>query len=132
MTNKPKGILIGVACVAVFLISLSSIIRSVIIKYAGDRITATVTEVPFDCDRYNHIKVLLGGVQHEVSISRTDCKEGSYETGQKVELLKHGRYDELVWPESHPELVLLIVFAFLLYLYSTVTKYYSNKTKDAP
>lgn len=92
-----------------------SIGKTIFIKYTGIKIVATVTQIPSTCDRYNYVKVLFNNTEYEVNISSTDCREGVYKVGQKVELLKNERYKELVWPESQIELVpLLIVAVFIL------------------
>lgn len=94
-----------------------SIGEIIIIKYTGEKVIAIVNKVPYSCDRYNHINVLIDSVDYEVSISRVDCKKSIYKVGQKVTLLKSKKYNKLVWPESQPELLPLIFVAVFILVY---------------
>jgi len=123
MKKVKYGALI-VVTIAVIALGFYSIISTIIIKYTGKKVVASVTEIPSTCDRYNHIKVLLDNTEYEVNISRTDCRERVYKIGQQVELLKNERYKELVWPESQPELIpLLIIAVFILAFISMKGRY---------
>ena len=116
MKNVKYGALI-VVTIAVIALGFYSVISTIIIKYTGKKVVASVTEIPSTCDRYNHIKVLLDNTEYEVKISRTDCRERVYKIGQQVELLKNERYKELVWPESQPELIPLLIIAVFILAY---------------
>ncbi len=124
--KKVKYSVLAVVTIAITILGLFSVISKVIIKYAGKKVVATVAEVPSTCDKYNQIKVLLDNTAYEVSISRTDCREGLYKVGQKVELLKHEGYKELIWPESQPELVPLLVIAVFILAYISVKGKYKK------
>jgi len=121
------GLLIVAASIAILVIALSSGFKSVIIKYAGHKVVGTVADLPSGCDKYNSIKVLVNNKQYEISISKAACREGRYKVGQQVELLKHDKYEELVWPGSYPELVMFLIIGILIYSYFTVRKYYHKK-----
>jgi hypothetical protein len=114
MTKRVKGIAVVVACLAILVWGLSAMIEMVIVRYWGQKTTAVVTAVPTECDRYNHITVLLDNTAYEVSISRDNCREGIYKVGQEVDLLKHENYEELIWPESQPEIVIILIIAVLI------------------
>jgi len=123
MKKIKYGVLIVVA-ITVIVLGFSSVLSAIIIKYTGKKVIAVVTEIPSTCDRYNQIKVLLDNIEYEVNISRPDCREGVYKVGQKVELLKNVRFKELVWPESQPESVpLLIIAVFILGYISMKDRY---------
>jgi hypothetical protein len=94
-----------------------SIGKIIFIKYTGEKIEAIVSKIPSSCDKYNHINVLYNGEDYEVSISRTDCQEGFYKIGQKVTLIKNKKYKELVWPESQPELLPILIIAVFVLAY---------------
>lgn len=125
MKKAKYGVLIVVA-IAVIVLGFSSVINTIIIKYTGKKVVASVTEIPSTCDRYNHIKVLLDNKEYEVNISRTDCREGVYKVGQQVEILKNERYKELVWPESQPELVPLLIIAVFILAYISMKNRYKK------
>jgi hypothetical protein len=125
MKKVKYGVLIVVA-ITVIVLGFSSVISTIIIKYTGKKVVAAVTEIPSTCDRYNHIKVLLDNTEYEVNISRPDCREGVYKVGQKVELLKNERYEELVWPESQPELVPLLIIAVFILAYISMKGRYKK------
>jgi hypothetical protein len=95
----------------------TSIGKTILIKYTGDKVEVVVTKIPFSCDRYNQINVLLDGVEYEVNISKTDCRESVYKVGQKVTLLKNKKYKELVWQERQPELLPLLIIAVFVLAY---------------
>lgn len=99
---------------------ISSIGKTIIIKYTGEKVTATVNETPSSCDRYNHITVLLDSVDYEVTISRDDCRQGVYTVGQKVTLLKSAKFKELVWPESQIEIMPLLIIAIFILVYISI------------
>ena len=123
MKKIKYGVLIVVA-ITVIVLGFFSVLSAIIIKYTGKKVIAVVTEIPSTCDRYNHIKVLLHNTEYEVNISRADCREGVYKVGQKVKLLKNERYEQLVWPESQPEFVpLLIIAVFILGYISMKDRY---------
>ena len=61
--------------------------------------------------------MIFNGEDYEVSISRTDCQEGFYKIGQKVTLIKNKKYKELVWPESQPELLPILIIAVFVLAY---------------
>lgn len=81
-------------------------------------------KIPVECDKYNHIQVSLDSTKYEVSIDRQDCREKTYKIGQKVELLKHHNYRELIWPESSPEITMLLIVCVLVYGYFSARKLY--------
>ena len=92
----------------------------IVIKYLGGKVTAIVTAVPTSCDKYNHIDVRIGDSVYEVSINRGECRKGNYKVGQQVELMRHPRHKDLVWPDSSPELaagLTLLVFGYVYYEY---------------
>jgi hypothetical protein len=129
MKNKYLGIFIVLSCSVLFVCGFSIMIGSVIVKYYGDRVTAIVTEVPPECDRYNSVKVLLNNKEQEVSISRPDCQEKKYKIGQQVELIKHKNFDEPVWPESQPAIPLVGILALLIIIVYTNYNKYSKVKK---
>lgn len=124
MSKKIKGITIVIVCIVILIWGLYSTIGMVIVRYWGEKKTALVTAVPTLCDRYNRITILLDGAEQEVAIGRDDCKKGKYKVGQKVELVKHKKFDEPVWPNSHPELAIIIIMSVLIFAYLTVNKNY--------
>ena len=124
MRKGMYGLFIVLACIAIVIWGLLSISKGVIIKYGGKKVTAVVIKLPIECDKYNSIKVLLNEKEYEVSISRKECRDSVYKVGQKVELLKHDNYDELIWPEGYPELVVLLIIVGLVYVFFTVRKHY--------
>ena len=99
---------------------------TIYIKYTGEKIVATVSKTPTSCDRYNYINVLFDGIEYEVSISRSDCIDRVYKVGQKVSLLKSKKYQELVWPESKPELLPLLIIVILFLSYIVMAKQYKK------
>ena len=126
MTKLKYGLLIALG-IAILVWGLSSIIGKVIVRYAGKKVVTVITEVPSECDRYNHIKVLIDSTTYEVSISKANCRDGVYKVGQRIELLRHKNYKELVWPGSHPELVIILIVLVLIYGYFTIRKRYMTK-----
>ncbi len=107
--------------VSICIIGLCSITKTIIIKYKGSKITATVTHVDSDCDRYNKIQVEFKNKTYEISISKNNCRDKVYKLGQKVTLIKYKNYDELVWPESKIEWVLPLIIGV------GILAYYTNK-----
>lgn len=123
MKKKNVSVIIILVSAIILVWGFWSMGESIIIRYAGRKVVAVVMNVPSECDKYNKIKVLQDGVVYNVSISRSECKRGVYKIGQKVELIKHNKYHELVWPESRPELVVLLILGVL------ALGYYTNRTK---
>jgi hypothetical protein len=122
--KKVKYGVLFIAFILLIIWGFTSIGKTIFIKYTGEKIEAIVSKTPSSCDRYNQINVLLDGLEYEVSISKTDCRESVYKVGQKVTLLKNKKYNELVWPESQPELLpLLIVAVFVLAYISMKGRY---------
>lgn len=121
--KKAKYGIVFVACIALIVLGFSSIGKTIIIKHTGKKVIAVVNEIPSTCDRYNHITVLLDNTAYEVNISRANCREGIYKVGQEVELLKHENYKELVWPESKPEIVIILIIAVLILGFYSAQKY---------
>ena len=117
LKSKTFGWLFIILALAILAIGFYAIGNLIIIKYFGKKVIATVTAVPQECDKYNHINVLLDGATHEVSINKSECREGTYQVGQKVELMQHPGYKDLVWPESKPELAVLLILLVLGYLF---------------
>lgn len=115
--KKVKYGLLFIVFVLVVMWGISSIGKTIFIKYTGEKIEAIVSKTPSSCDRYNYINVLFNGEDYEVSISRTDCREGLYKVGQKVTLLKNKKYKELVWPESQSELLPILIIAVFILAY---------------
>lgn len=107
---------LGFIVIVIILLGFSSLFRKLIVRYAGEKMIAVVTEVPSRCDKYNHIKVYLDGVEHEIDISKGNCRKGAYRVEQRVELLKYKNYTELVWPSSHPELAIIAIIVVLLFV----------------
>lgn len=109
--------------VSIIVIGLYSITKTILIKNKGTQIAATVTHVDRNCDRNNKMQVKFESKIYEISISSQECRDRVYKTGQKVTLIKHKDYDELVWPQSQIEWMpfLLVVVLGLAY--------YSNKEK---
>jgi hypothetical protein len=122
--QKVLGILILAGCIVIIFWGLKSLVELAIIKYGGQKVSATIVEVPSSCDRYNFIKVVFTGTTHEVNISKTNCRNGLYKVGQQVTLLKHRGYDDLIWPGSYPELVIVLIIAVLIFAYFNVKKYF--------
>jgi hypothetical protein len=120
--NRVFGILILTACAALLIWGFRSIIILTIIKYTGQKVAATVVEVPSICVKTSSIKVAFNGSTGKVNISKEDCSNGLYKPGQQVTLLKHERYDDFVWPGSRPELVLVLIIAILLFVYFNAKK----------
>lgn len=113
--KKVKYWIVIIAFVLLIMWGGASIGKTIFIKYTGEKIEAIVRRIPSSCDRYNHINVLFNNEDYEVSISRTECREGFYKIGQKIIFLRNKKYKELVWPESHPELLpILIITVFVL------------------
>lgn len=96
--------------------------KSAVVRYFGKKVTAVVMSVPEICDKYNFIQVSIDKKVYEVTISRKECREGTYQIGQQIQLLKYKDYDELVWPGSRPELVILLIVGVL------ILGYYTNKS----
>lgn len=115
--KKVKYGIVLIAFILLVMWGVSSIGKTIFIKYTGEKIEAIVSKIPSSCDRYNHISVLFNGEDYEVSISRTDCRESFYKIGQKVTLLKNKKYKELVWPESQPELLPILIIALFVLAY---------------
>lgn len=115
--KKVKYGIVLIATVLLIMWGFFSIGEIIFIKYSGEKIEAIVSKIPSSCDKYNHINVLFNGEDYEVSISRTDCQEGFYKIGQKVTLIKHKKYKELVWPESQPELLPILIIAVFVLAY---------------
>ena len=115
--RKKSIIFLVILALSILAIGFYAIGNLIIIKYFGKKVIATVTAVPQECDKYNHINVLLNGATHEVSINKSECREGTYQVGQKVELMQHPGYKDLVWPGSKPELAVLLILLVLCYLF---------------
>jgi hypothetical protein len=115
--KKVKYVIVLITFVLLVMWGFYSIGKTIFIKYTGEKIEAIVSKIPSSCDRYNHIYVFFNGEEYEVSISETDCRESFYKIGQKVTLLKNKKYKELVWPESQPELVLILIIAVFVLSY---------------
>jgi|694.fasta_scaffold30388_6 hypothetical protein len=115
--KKVKYGIVLIATVLLIMWGFFSIGKIIFIKYTGEKIEAIVSKIPSSCDKYNHINVLFNGEDYEVSISRTDCQEGFYKIGQKVTLIKNKKYKELVWPESQPELLPILIIAVFVLAY---------------
>lgn len=124
MRKRLNGIIIIGACLAILTWSFISMGHLVEIRYLGKEVKAIVVDVPIECDRYNHIKVMLAGKEHEVTISRTDCRKGVYKNGQEVTLLKYKNYDDLVWPGSRPEWTIVLIIGLLILVYLTNRKHF--------
>jgi hypothetical protein len=124
--KKVKYGILFVVFILLMIWGFTSIGRTILIKYTGENVVAIVSNTPSSCDRYNHINVLLDGIDYEVSISRTDCRESVYKVGQKVTLLKNKKYKELVWPESQPELLPLLIIAILILAYISMIGLYKK------
>jgi hypothetical protein len=88
----------------------------IFIKYWGEKVVAVVTGIPAYCGKFSHMVVLLNNVEYEVSISSSECWGGVYKQGQHVELLKHDYFEQLIWPESRPDLFLLILVVLIGYI----------------
>jgi hypothetical protein len=86
--NMKVGVVIVILACAVLAMGIYSIARLIIIKNKGSQITATVLKVDTDCDRYNKMEVAFEGRTFPVTISRNDCRDGVYEIGQSVTLIK--------------------------------------------
>jgi hypothetical protein len=121
---KTQNLMVLVACLALLIWGFISIGKTVLIRYTGVKVIAVVTKVPTECDKYNNINVLLNTDEYQVNISKTDCRQGVYKIGQNVTLIKHKKYNELVWPDSRPELTILIIIGVLIFGYVTTRKYY--------
>jgi hypothetical protein len=119
--------LLGLTVTAILIWGFSSLFGKVIVRYAGEKVIAIITEVPSRCDRYNHIEVLLDGTEYEISISKDNCRKGIYKLGQRVELLKYKNYKELVWPSSHPELAIIAIIIVLFFGFFSIRKKYLKK-----
>lgn len=120
--NFMKSYFIYAVLLVLLVSGFYSVGKKIIIKYTGEKTHAKVTQIPKSCDRYNHIMVEVKGVSYEVSISKFDCKRSIYKIGQNVVLLKSKRYSELVWPDSNPEAVpLIIICVIILAIYSLKT-----------
>ena len=126
MKVKSKGIIIVFLCLVILGWGFYSIGKTIIIKYGGSNVDAIISQIPTECDKYNGIKVLVDETEFTVSISKKECREGVYKIGQKVVLLKHKKYDELIWPNSNPEFAILLIIGILLLGYFTTRKYYQK------
>ncbi|MCS3797067.1 hypothetical protein [Niastella sp. OAS944] len=125
------GLIILALCGILVYFGLKAIITLMIIAYNGEKVQLPVVEVPSNCDKYNYIKVLYKGNVAAVSIGKASCVEREYRVGQKVTLVKHPAYDAFVWPDSHPEVVLILFVGLLVFLYFSTRKYYHPPKKDA-
>jgi hypothetical protein len=111
--KKKTFVLLLIVSGAIVIVGLVSIISSILTRYYGKEVQASVLFCDTDCDRYNSIRVLYSGREYEVAISLDDCIEKRYRIGQRIMLLKRDGKDQLVWPESQPVLALVIVFIAL-------------------
>lgn len=128
--KQNKYIFLSLMALVIIIAGFSSLITKSFVKYAGQKVTAIVTEVPVECDRYNSVKILLGGKQYEVNIGRTDCEQHIYLIGKSVQIIQYKNCDELVWPSSQPEFVIMIVVFIFLYVLFSIRKTINRKTKD--
>ena len=120
LKNKWFGILILVVVISIMIAGLSAITITIIIKFYGKQVSATVIEVPRECSKRNSIKVVYAGDFQYLGISRKDCSEGAYKPGQVITLLKLDQFDELVWPDSKPEWALVILVGLLVLIFFQV------------
>ncbi|MGQ0740438.1 MAG: hypothetical protein ACT4OJ_15420, partial [Bacteroidota bacterium] len=103
-----------VVSLTIFFMAFREMFMDIITKYKGIKVSALILNTSQSCDRYKYNTVLCESDEFEVSISRSDCRKSIYRTGQRVELLYHDGFKNLVWPESQPEVVPVILLIFII------------------
>lgn len=123
--------LIGIAIVALGILvwGIIALGTTTVVRYTGKKVIAIITMLPKQCDKYNSIEVLVGNTSGSLPISKKECRDGYYKLGQKVEVIQKEGYTELVWPQSQPGVVILLIIGILCLGYYTEKGKLKQKVK---
>ena len=98
-----------------------------IIKYNGQRVSATVIGLPEQCRgrRSIYMAVMIEGKRHSASMTRDECSDGVFNIGDKVAVIRHPSFGVVSRPGiDYPETGLIISFGLIIGLYFVVRQQY--------
>jgi hypothetical protein len=88
-----------------------------IAKYFGVEVMAEIVQLPVKCNRHSSIIVEYEHQRYSIGISAASCREGVYETGQRVQLIYHKGFNTMMIPGMVPEFIALVTLVIANFLY---------------